>query len=81
MTKVTVEHNAPKEPEDIFFQGNLVISNDGDEWIVLVTKNVNEGEFDGVILYTTGRVRSGDYATGYSKSRFKQFHGKIILES
>jgi hypothetical protein len=81
MTKVIVEHAESEPPEDIFFQGNIVVSNDEDKWIVLVTWNINEERFNGVILYTTGRVKSGDYETGYSKSCFKQFHGKIILES
>lgn len=67
--------------KDIFFEGNLVISDRGDVYLVTVPAmgydECSPDTFWGIRLTGSNQFRSGG---NYLKSLFKQFVGEITLE-
>lgn len=62
--------------ETIFFVGNLVVSNDN--IVVLVTGKEKYSEFSGIVISCSPFCH---VSSSFNVSCYKQFHGKITLET
>ena len=77
---ITVEVNKVEQPKDIFFKGNLVIS----DWnIVLVKSGIDSMVFSGQVIEThgNGEYPMGTYSESWNKEVFTQFTGTITITS
>ena len=78
---ITVEVNKQQEEKkNIFFQGNIVVADNGQ--VVLV---VGDGDYDsvfsGVTIESPYGEYKGYYTTSYAKEAFTQFTGTITITS
>lgn len=82
---ITVEVNAVivEAPEDIFFQGNYVVSEKGNVVQVSSKKGDSVEEFAGqLVKVEPGYVsKEGHFSTRWRKQAFEQFVGTIVITS
>lgn len=81
MTKTYVKP-ATERKEDIFKQGNLVVSENGSQ-IILVTdpRGEDSTQFSGVkIVNDDGEWPLGDHSSCWDRGSFVQFVGTVTLE-
>lgn len=69
----------PKEKENIFFQGNVVVSTNGSIVMITAGMSFDNHSFCGVVLSDNSLHKQGEYDNRWSKSCFEQFYGTFLL--
>lgn len=79
--KVTIEEKAVQPDEfsrgDLYFYENV----NNDKYVVIVT-SLLDGTFSGTVVFTTTQYKPvGYHSSGFSKSAFKRFYGRLTMET
>lgn len=79
--RVTIEHAQEAKEQDIFFPGNVLVSKEFPDNVIVVLADWvgDSNRFCGVYIGCMNYYSRAGHEN-YLKECFEQFHGKIILE-